>query len=475
MEKLVMGLILLVIAIVLFVIKVPKPLTQIKKIVGSLLGLAAVVMIVFAGFDYNDTGRTKHIRTIFGTENAVFNTGWYFSGWGKTTNWMHEYTVSHVQNPAEMQGTSVNGLYTIRMADNWRGKVSQTTRFRMPQDKEQFLKMARVFRSPESIVTKLLRPVVTESLDSTGNMFTMEEYYVKNRRTDFKDEFHRTLQFGRPTIVRSERQVEVTGLELANPEATELDATAEAGTAGRPTQRVVVVEVAKDASGNEIRTPYGYVDYGITVSYSVVDDLLPDAKFEEQIEKRKKAAADKLNAIEQSVLAEEERKLAIKQGNTEIAKAQALAEAEQIRITTDAETKRQEAQIKAQQLLDRARIDLETSKIELERAEVDAERIQVSADAEAYQKQVILEADGQLLAKLDAYVKVQQAWADAASKINVPQTMFVSGGGDAGPGDGGTINGNAFGTIEQFLQLMVAKSAQDLVIDTSVRGHNEPQ
>ena len=122
MEKLVMGLILLVIAIVLFVIKVPKPLTQIKKIVGSLLGLAAVVMIVFAGFDYNDTGRTKHIRTIFGTENAVFNTGWYFSGWGKTTNWMHEYTVSHVQNPAEMQGTSVNGLYTIRMADNWRGE-----------------------------------------------------------------------------------------------------------------------------------------------------------------------------------------------------------------------------------------------------------------------------------------------------------------------------------------------------------------
>ncbi len=90
------------------------------------------------------------------------------------------------------------------MADNWAGEVTQTTRFGIPQDPEQFLKMARDFRSPERLITSTLRPAVTASLDSVANLYTMEEYFAGGRRDDFKTEFRDAVVKGRVVIERYE-------------------------------------------------------------------------------------------------------------------------------------------------------------------------------------------------------------------------------------------------------------------------------
>ena len=54
---------------------------------------------------------------------------------------------------------------------------------------------------------------------------------------------------------------------------------------------------------------------------------------------------------------------------------------------------------------------------------------------------------------------ISKAWADAASKMNVPQQLFGSTGGTNVAGS----------TVEQFMQLMTVKSAKDLAVDLDVK------
>ena len=71
----------------------------------------------------------------------------------------------------------------------------------------------------------------------------------------------------------------------------------------------------------------------------------------------------------------------------------------QIDQTTNAETEKQLAITSANKLKEQAEIDRERSVILLEKAEIDAEAVKVAADAKAYAKAAVLEADNALAQK----------------------------------------------------------------------------
>jgi uncharacterized membrane protein YqiK len=221
------------------------------------------------------------------------------------------------------------------------------------------------------------------------------------------------------------------------------------------------MEKVTDANGNDIRIPHDFTEIGVTVASAILENLDPDDKYEEQINDRKAAASRRVVAREQRLEQEEQRLLAIQQGETDIAKRQAAAKVEQIEQTTNAETKKQLALIEAGRMKEEAEIARQTSEINLEKARIDAQAVTVAADAEAYAKQAILEADGALAQKLAAWTEAQKVWADAASKINVPATVIAGGAAD------GTA-GNALGTVDQFMQMMMIKTAKDLQVDPTV-------
>ena len=88
----------------------------------------------------------------------------------------------------------------------------------------------------------------------------------------------------------------------------------------------------------------------------------------------------------------------------------------QIEQTTNAETEKQLAITSANKLKEQAEIDRERSVILLEKAEIDAEVVKVAADAEAYAKATVLEADNALAQKLEAEISIQRVWAEAYAK-----------------------------------------------------------
>ena len=453
------GIILVIAAIGARAIPVDVSLKRLRGIGSTVLGVLGILVGLGGSVGYNDAGYCQHIRTIFGNETSTCNTGWYFEGWGTSTQWPHYITVANTFDSAA-EGSAIMSPYKVRLADNWTGDVSQTTRFGIPQDEPQFLKMARDFRSPDRLITTTLKPAVTASMDSVANMFTMEEYYAGGKRDTFKSEFTMAVEQGRARV----RQVKLNqagGVVPNRAAANDSEVAANTSDVGDTDVRSVVIEKLTDDAGNDIRIPHAFMDYGVNVASAILENVDPDDEYERQIGERKSAASRRVVAREQRLEQEEQRLLAIQEGSTNIAKRQAAAQVEQIQQTTDAETQKKLALIAAEQVREGARIAQETAAINLQRARIDAEAVTVAADAEAYAKEAILTADGALQQKLDAWVAAQRVWADAASKINVPSTVFNNGGTEG-------VAGNALGTVDQFMQMMMMKTAQDLQVDPTI-------
>lgn len=450
------GILLGCIALVLFFVKFPARIAVLKSPTLTLLLGGGVVTALGGALGYNDAGYCVHIRTVFGTENSKCDLGWFFSGWGKTTEYPHFITVSYTHD-SDARGSSVSGPYTVRMADNWAGEVTQTSRFGIPQDPEQFLKMARDFRSPERLITSTLRPAVSASLDSVANLFTMEEYYAGGKRDDFKTEFRDSLIKGRAVVIREETVVRGPNINRTTaPSESALSAdTAETG--GGERLRFVTRKKV-DANGVEIRVSNGFSDYGIQVSTAILQNLDPDDAFEDQIKERKDAAARRSVAREKRLEQEEQRLLALAEAERAIAQRQGKAREDQIQRTTDAETSKRLALIAADQRREEARIAKETAQLNLERAEIDAKSRQVAADAEAYEKEALIRADGALNQKLAAWVKSQEVWAAAFSKRRVPATVF--GGSESGTGSDLDA--------KTFMQLLTVQAAKQLELDMTI-------
>jgi hypothetical protein len=457
MGNLFLMIILLIGALIASVISFPSGTAKIKKL--SVIGLVAIATTFGAlgAFSYNDAGYQKHVRTIFGTESAVLDTGWYFEGWGRSTTWPKFITIANTLNPLA-NGGEVNPPYRVRLADNWTGDVTQSTRFGIPNDIEQFLSMAQTFRTPERLISTTLLPGVNASIDSVANMFTMEEYYSGGQRDQFKSEFSDTITYGRAMV----RQISLNQaggiIQSARARANDDAATDDTASSGDTDVRRLIMQKITDANGDVIRVEHDYLQYGIVVNQAILENIDPDDEYEKQINDRKQASSRRVVAREQRLEQEEQRLLAIQSGATDIARRQAAAEVVQIERTTDAETEKQLVLINAGRKQEEAAFARDTAAINLERARIDAESVTVAADAEAYAKEAILLADGALAQKLEAWVEAQRVWAAAAADLQVPSTVI------GGSGEGV----NSVNSAQTLMDLLMVNTAKQLSLDPSI-------
>lgn len=457
------GIVFVALGIGLMFVPMPVEFLRLRRIGTIGLSALGVLVALYGGVRYNDAGICVHVRTITGAESVKCDLGWYVSGWGQTTEWPHYITVSHTTEATE---GSVSDLppYLVRLADNWTGAVLETTRFGIPQDEAQFLKMARDFRSPERLIVTTLRPAVTSSLDSVANLYTMEDYWSGGKRDEFKTEFENAVKKGRPAVDRSD-VVDEAALTDNVPSPSDSPVVEDTSTTGGNGTVRVITKKRLDANGMEIRIAHEYLDYGIIVSSAIVEKLDPDDKFELQIVARKEAASRRIIAKEQRLEQEEQRLLTITKSERDIAERQGQARVAQIEQTTNAETAKRLALTAAEQQREEARIAQQTSAIVLERAKIDAEAKKVTADADAYQRLKLLEADNALQMKVDAEIAIQKVWAEAYAKRAVPQ--IVMGGGTDG------VPVGADSEVKTLLDLLTADTAKRLAYDRAITTHGQ--
>lgn len=457
MFSLFLGIVLLIAAIVIAAIPLNEPRFP-KKVIAGILATFAVIFGLSGGVSYNDAGVCSHIRTRLGTESSKCDIGWFFSGWGTVVEWPHAIAVQHsdvTQKTVSNDGTFYTlPVYSVRLADNWSGEISETSRFIIPQSEKEFLLMANKFRTPENLTNTLLIPTVNSSIDTVANLFTMEEYYSGGERDAFKQEFRDTVVIGPaitqkiddPTIVQS--RVSANAL---TPDTNEMESET----------KIQIVEKKTDQNGRDIRPEKNsYSQYGIVADSAILQNLNPDDAYEKQVNQRKEAIGRRVIAKDKRLEQEEQRLLAIAEADTQVATKQGIARQDQIERTTKEETEKKIAIITANRMKEQAEIEKQTSQINLEKAQIDSQAVIVNAEAEAKARELAIKADNALQSKLDAEIQIQKVWADAYSKRNVPQIVF-----------GGGANGSPVGSdteVKNFFDLMNAQAAKNLSYDRKV-------
>lgn len=447
--------------------EIGKALLGSRKVLGGVLLVLALIWTLAKSVFYAEPGYVYHVRTILGSEHVVSDVGYQFFFFGRWNAWKRALTVQAVEGGSEtLDYTEVESSETsaalppqnIMFLDQVDANAQATVRFLIPTEQETFLRLAHEYRTPENLLRTALIPAFKETLQANASLMGAEEYY-SGGRTEFNTEFENQMVNGIYIVKREE----VTQQQLRRQKGT---ANVALGTEqedfGDETRVVFVVNKVQDESGVPLRKSQRFVDYGITVVDSRITQMNPNQRFVERMQLKQKASADRAIAREQRIQEEEQRLLAISRGEREVAERQAKAKVEQIQATTEADTSKQLAITEATKLKEQAAIERETAKINLEKAEIEAKTRRTLADAEAYQKRVILQADNALAQKLEAETEIQKIWADAFAKRNVPQYVF---GGTAG---GGTPTGSD-SEARMFMQLLTLDAAKRLNYDRDVK------
>lgn len=431
------------------------------QVTPSLIG-AAVLSLILGMFNqvffYAEPGFVYHVRTITGEEKVVSDVGFNTYLFGRYNAWKRSMTVQAVKGGSETLNAEQDGVLAsavlppqnIMFLDQVDADAEATVRFSIPQDEENFLKLAHEYRSPDNLLRTALIPAFKETLQSTASLMGAEEYY-SGGRSGFNSEFENQMTSG-IYIVRREEQVRQSARKAKSSANAALGENQQEY--GDETKVEFVVNKVLDESGLPKRKMQKFTNFGIAVLDARMTDMRPNSKFVERMQLKQKASADRAIAREQRIQEEEQRLLAIAKGEREVAERQAKAKVEQIQRTTEAETEKQLALTNAEKLREQAEIAKETAEIELEKARIEAETQRTLADAEAYQKEVILKADNALAQKLQAEIEIQKLWADAFAKRQVPTNVF-------GAGSGGTPTGSDSET-QAFMQMLTLDAAKRL-------------
>lgn len=435
--------------------------------VGFIAALGVFGYGAFNGtFFYAEPGFKYHVRTILGSETMASDVGYNVYLFGRITPWKNAMTVqaSNVTRVAVSAGeretnTTSADLPSQKLVflDQVDADVTATVRYLLPVDEESFLIMARQYRTPENLLRTELIPAFQETLGANAALMGAEEYF-SGGKTQFNNDFENQMRGGVFEVRR--RQVERKTIGRSSGSANASLGTDQQDF-GEGTEIVFEVSKILDSNGQPIRKIQAFSSFGISVVSARVTNVQPNQAFQERMGLKQEAAANRAIAQERRAQEVQERLLAIEKGEREVAERQAEAKVRQIELTTNALTDKQLVITQAQQRLEQARIDRETASIRLDQAQVDAQARQVAADAESYEKRVLLEADNALQAKLDTYTTVQGYWADAYARRQVPSTLFSGGGGGAVQGTDSDVT--------NFLRLKTVEAIQDLNLDLNIR------
>jgi len=442
--------------------------TSLVKTAVVVVGLAILGFVLSKSFFYAEPGYIYHVRTVLGNEEVVTEVGYKFYPFGRYNSWKRAMTVqalsgsggSSIRAEKDSNNSSASlPPMSIMFLDQVDAHAEATVRFSIPSDKESFLELAHEYRSPENLLRTSLMPAFKETLQANASLMTAEEYYAGGR-TEFNSEFEKQMNNGIFLVKREE-------VEVKSSRQTKASANAALGTEqdeyGDETKTIFVVRKVLDADGIPKRKKQRFLEFGITVVSALVTDMKPNTKFIQRMQLKQQASADRAIAREQRVQEEEQRLLAIARGEREVAERQAKAKVEQIQKTTEAQTDKQLAITRAEKFKAEAAISKDTSAINFEKAKIEAQTVRTLAEAEAYKKKVILQADNALAQKLAAEIQIQKLWAEAFAQRKVPTTVFGSGGS----GSGAPVGSD--GEVKAFMQMLTLDAAKRLNYDRDMK------
>jgi regulator of protease activity HflC (stomatin/prohibitin superfamily) len=389
----------------------------------------------------NDAGHRTLIQYPTGTLVVKFEPGIYMQWFGRTTVYNDVLTFDFDKSEAAGEASLDQSGIPVRYQDGGTGTIYGKARFNLPNDEPTMILAHKAFRSNDGIAHKLIKTVTEESMNLTAGLMTSEEAYTEKRGT--------FIEWSRDQLQNGKYK---TKLEQV------VDSEVETG------KRVIrnIPVIAFDKSGQPIHLDNDLKTYGITVSGYQITDWNFETKTLNQIAAKREATMAIITAKAQAEQAKQEAITAEEKGKAEVIKAKYEKEVEKQRAVTDAEKKKEVAVINAAQKVEVA----EQEKLEAEQKKLAAieykQEQTLRGEGDAAYKQLVMNADGALAQKLEAWIRVNQLYAEAVAKQKwVPEIQMGAGQGS---------NGNA---AQDLLDLFMIKTAKDLNLDMRIAGEKK--
>ena len=353
--------------------------------------------------------------------------GMQFQGFGKVTKYprrdQYSFSSSKTQGRNENEKATDQSIST-GFNDGGIGHVSGVVSWEMPLAHPAVIRIHKEYGSFHAIDQQLIRPMLEKVIFTSGATMTTIES-SSERKTEIPQTIDDQMQNG-PYLTK-------VALKTEKDVLTKQDKT------------VRTVELAVDATGKPLRASASTIkEYGITLSPVTINAITYSKEVTDQIAERQKST----QAVQLSIAAATK------------ATQDAITTEQQGRATATTAKWKQETVNATEIAL--AEKELAVAKLAASTAEQFKRSQILTGEGEAARKRLVMEANGALDVKLDAYIAVNKAYAESIAKYQgawVP-SVVMGGGGSAQSGGGAST----------LVDMLTAKTARELGLDMSMKG-----
>lgn len=425
--------------------------SQLLAFVAGILAVIAVPLS-FQLWEELDAGQVMVIQSpVDGKLTWHTTPGPKWQGFGKVTKYNLRdqlWFIDPMDNekiPDDAQGQP---SIEIRFNDGGHARINGSIAYEIPLDTVKLTELHSRYGNQNALEQQVVRSIVEKCIYMTGPLMSSTESYA-SRRNELLGDIEDQVQNG---VYKTE----------ARDARVHDEATGEEKTVKQV--HIVMDKANKPAREQESLLGHlGMKAYNLSVRRVKYDDTV-----EQQIQKQQQSAAQAQQAVVEAKTAEQ-RKLTAKaeaeavqaklvgEANAKKAEAITKAEAEVAIMALSALKEKTNAVIQAQQ-------KFEVASLETKTAEQFKKSEEFRGQGEAARRKAVLDADGALEKKLEAWVQVNKAYADALTKYQgaiVPSVVMGQSGGTP-------ITG--VDNFQQMLQILGAKAAKDLAIDITPSG-----
>ncbi|MCK9557584.1 MAG: SPFH domain-containing protein [Candidatus Cloacimonetes bacterium] len=417
-----------------------RPRQIIALVLAGMLCLG-LLLSVNSLFENLDAGQVMVIQSPISGNLAWYTTpGVKWQGFGKVTK--YDRRSQFWFSARNDQGKPVDESIKIRFNDGGHAQTSGGISWEIPLDDTHLTAIHQKFGSTLALEQQLVKTIIQKSIYMTGPIMSSKESYAE-RRNELLNLIEDQIQNG----VYLTRTIQE---KAADPITGQV-------------KTVAKVELVLDKAGTPKRAEDSPLkEFGIKVFNLSIDDVKYDAQVEDQISQQQKLTMQVQIAMADAKKAEQEALTTKKQGEANAAKAEWEQKTIMAKEVTKAEQEKKVAETLAQQKLAVAEFDTKAAQ-QFKLAET------LRGEGEAARRKLVMEADGALEKKIEAYIEVNKFYADAIAKHEgawVPS--IIMGGSTQASGSGAT----------DLINLLTIKAAKDLSLDMNpkmkVKGQPTP-
>lgn len=423
-----------------------RVLGKTKYIIISAVVLFGLIIFFMDSLIGNVDANEYQVKQAFmtGELSAHLTPGWYLKAMGTIYRFPKTETVyftrDNIDNPANL------GPVTVTFSDNSRCDISGTVRVIMPTSDQYAIDIVAKHsnRTFQDFAVKNIIPVTKRALITAATTMTAPDAKIKmaDLATLGQDQLNNGI------------------FVLESTKVKELDPA----TGEEVVREVKHIKQSTDGTTARFKDDMPLTAFGASATNFVVTDITCSPEIERQISDQQQAKMGIATAKAKAAQADQEVITARKQGDANIARIKAEEEAKAQQMIVAAERENKVQILNAQREVEISKLKKQEEENLLAAANVNKQRTILEADAQAYAKRKVMEADGALDKKLEAYKYAVEKQSEAIANINLPQIMIN------GDGSNNKNGSSSMAGMDLLLQMMLINTAKSLGLDMNIKN-----